>query len=233
MKKRVILLVAAVCAISVWAHDFEVDGIYYQKIEKGCVEVTFKGEQLTSVANEYTDTVIIPATVVYEDSVYRVTNLGLFAFAECDLLEAVIFTDIERICWGAFWKCYGIKAITIPASVQTIESFAFYDCENLATIYSKSLTPPELIEQAFDANNETQLRLTSTLYVPCGAVELYKAHEMWGQFRNIQCEENGDTALENTHGQSSITNCQKIMRDGRFIIICDGAEYNAQGVRID
>ena len=39
--------------------------------------------------------------------------------------------------------------------------------------------------------------------------------------------------VENTDIPSPIANCQKIMRDGRFIIICDGAEYNAQGVRID
>ena len=230
--KKIFTVVLVLCSLSAWAHDFEVDGIYYHIVGKDSVEVTFKGESLNSVANEYIDTVVIPATVDYEGTVFRVVNLGQFAFAQCELLEAVIFTNIERISWGAFWECKGIKSITITKSVQTIESFAFYDCENLATIYSKSLTPPELMEQAFDANNETQLRLTSTLYVPCGAVELYKAHEMWGQFRNIQCEENGDTALENTHGQSSIANCQKIMCNGQLVIVRDGVEYNAMGVEL-
>jgi hypothetical protein len=37
------------------------------------------------------------------------------------------------------------------------------------------------------------------------------------------------TAVENTHIQSSMTNCQKIIRKGQLIIIRDGIEYNAVG----
>lgn len=230
MKKIFTLLVALVATTALWAHDFVVDGIYYHKTEKGCVEVTFKGEAQNEVANEYTDTVVVPTTVVYEDSVYQVTTLGVFAFAGCSLLEAVVFTDVERISWGAFWGCLGMRSIVIPESVKVIESFAFYDCENLATIYSKSLTPPELMEQAFDANNETQLRLTSTLYVPCGAVELYKAHEMWGQFQDIQCLPEVETALHDI--QSPLSDLRKFVRDGQLVIVRDGAEYNAQGLKL-
>ena len=40
------------------------------------------------------------------------------------------------------------------------------------------------------------------------------------------------TAVENTHSQSPITNCQKLIRNGQLIIIRDGVEYNAQGVRL-
>ena len=37
------------------------------------------------------------------------------------------------------------------------------------------------------------------------------------------------TAVENTQIQSSMTNCQKIIRNGQLIIIRDGIEYNAVG----
>ena len=40
------------------------------------------------------------------------------------------------------------------------------------------------------------------------------------------------TAVENTHSQSPMTNCQKLIRNGQLIIIRDGVEYNAQGVRL-
>ena len=212
MRKLFSLFMALLATTSLWAHDFEVDGIYYNKVGKDSVEVTFKGEFLNSVANEYIDTVVIPATVDYEGTVFRVVNLGQFAFAECELLEAVIFTDIERISWGAFWECKGIKSITITESVQTIESFAFYDCENLSTIYCKSSTPPEMIEGAFDANNETQLRLTSTLYVPCEAIDVYKAHDTWGTFQDIQCVPEVENALHDN--QSPVSDLQKLMRNG-------------------
>ena len=227
MRKLFSLFMALLATTSLWAHDFEVDGIYYNKVGKDSVEVTFKGEFLNSVANEYIDTVVIPATVDYEGTVFRVVNLGQFAFAECELLEAVIFTDIERISWGAFWECKGIKSITITESVQTIESFAFYDCENLSTIYCKSSTPPEMIEGAFDANNETQLRLTSTLYVPCEAIDVYKAHDTWGTFQDIQCVPEVENALHDN--QSPVSDLQKLMRNGQLVIVRDGAEYNSLG----
>ena len=227
MRKLFSLFLALVATTSLWAHDFEVDGIYYHIVGKDSVEVTFKGESLNSVANEYIDTVVIPATVDYEGTVFRVVNLGQFAFAQCELLEAVIFTDIERISWGAFWECKGIKSITITKSVQTIESFAFYDCENLSTIYCKSSTPPEMIEGAFDANNETQLRLTSTLYVPCEAIDVYKAHDTWGTFQDIQCVPEVENALHDN--QLPVSDLQKLMRNGQLIIVRDGAEYNSLG----
>ena len=38
------------------------------------------------------------------------------------------------------------------------------------------------------------------------------------------------TAVENTHSQSPMTNCQKLIRNGQLVILRDGVEYNAQGV---
>jgi hypothetical protein len=43
---------------------------------------------------------------------------------------------------------------------------------------------------------------------------------------------NSATALDNTHSQSPITNCQKILRNGQLIILRDGVEYNAMGVEL-
>ena len=40
------------------------------------------------------------------------------------------------------------------------------------------------------------------------------------------------TAVENTHSQSPMTNCQKLLRNGQLIILRDGVEYNAVGVRL-
>lgn len=43
---------------------------------------------------------------------------------------------------------------------------------------------------------------------------------------------NAPTAVENTHGQSSITNYQKLIRDGQFLILYDGKTYNAMGIQV-
>jgi hypothetical protein len=40
------------------------------------------------------------------------------------------------------------------------------------------------------------------------------------------------TAVENTHSQSPMANCQKLLRNGQLIILRDGVEYNALGQEI-
>ena len=37
------------------------------------------------------------------------------------------------------------------------------------------------------------------------------------------------TSVENIHGSSSITNCQKMIRNGQFVIVRDGVEYTIMG----
>ena len=84
-----------------------------------------------------------------------------------------------------------------------------------------------MIEGAFDANNETQLRLTSTLYVPCEAINVYKAHDTWGTFQDIQCVPEVENALHDN--QSPVSDLQKFVRNGQLVIVRDGAEYNSLG----
>ena len=49
---------------------------------------------------------------------------------------------------------------------------------------------------------------------------------------SVEFEEDVNTAVDNTHSQSAMTNCQKIFRNGQLIILRDGVEYNAVGVRL-
>ena len=53
------------CATAVAAHDFEVDGIYYNILSETdkTVEVTFKGTSYSEYSNEYSGSVVIPSTV--------------------------------------------------------------------------------------------------------------------------------------------------------------------------
>ena len=52
-------------SLSTLAHDFEVDGIYYNILNKTAktVEVTFSGSSYIEVAREYTGDVVIPYSV--------------------------------------------------------------------------------------------------------------------------------------------------------------------------
>ena len=64
-------------AISVCAHDFEVNGIYYNIISATdlTVEVTYRGGTNYEYANEYSGEIIIPSTVSYKSKNLRELSL--------------------------------------------------------------------------------------------------------------------------------------------------------------
>lgn len=108
-------MVFLMVAMFSFAHDFEVNGIYYvitSSSEPLEVAVSFKGTSYSEYANEYTGTVNIPETVTYQGTTYSVTSIG------------------ER----AFRACEGLVSISIPNSVTTVGSSIFYGCTSLTSI---------------------------------------------------------------------------------------------------
>lgn len=122
------------CSISVSAHDFEVDGIYY-KITSSTdftVAVTYNGSSSTGV---YVNSVIIPETVTYNSRTYRVTSVDSNAFNDCEHLTSVIIPEgVTSIGWQAFAGCTLLSSIVIPEGVASIEYGTFSGCVNLPTI---------------------------------------------------------------------------------------------------
>ena len=79
------------CVGTATAHDFEVDGIYYNITNdtNKTVEVTCRGYYYDSYDNEYTGSVVIPESVTYNGSTYSVTSIGGIAFRGCPDLQAL------------------------------------------------------------------------------------------------------------------------------------------------
>ena len=100
--------------------------------------------------------------------------------------NTIIPEGVTNIGGMAFWNCSNsyyskpLTSIALPSSIKNIEPDAFMSCYALDTIYCYAITPPTTNQYAFDNYN-------ATLYVPCGSLEAYKAHEVWGQFSNIDC----------------------------------------------
>lgn len=66
-----------------------------------------------------------------------IKKIGSEAFTGCHSITELILDEcpeLESIGLRAFWKCTGLKKVTIPASVKFIEDYAFRDCSNLSDV---------------------------------------------------------------------------------------------------
>ena len=135
MKKIFLFISAAFITLSTLAHDFAVNGIYYNNLEGNNVEVTYRGTYSSAYDNEYSSSVMIPASVTYNGNTYSVTSIGGDAFSGCSSLTSVsIPNSVTSIGSYAFSYCSGLTSITIPNSVTSIGSSAFSSCTSLTSV---------------------------------------------------------------------------------------------------
>ena len=117
------------------AHDFEVDGIFYNKLNSSKVAVTYKGNSYSSYSKEYIGDVVIPSSVNYNGTTYSVTSIGDEAFRSCYSLTSIeIPNSVTSIGHYAFEDCKSLTGIEIPNSVTWIGNYAFSDCRSLTSI---------------------------------------------------------------------------------------------------
>ena len=114
LNKLLLAIIGLLLSTAALAHDFEVNGIYYNFLDQSAktVEVTYKGFSYNSYSDEYTGSVTIPSSVTYNGTTYSVTRIGA----------------------DAFERCTGLTEVTIPNSVTEIGGFAFYGCTGLKSI---------------------------------------------------------------------------------------------------
>lgn len=134
MRKILSLLILIVIPMAIMAHDFEADGIYFNKRGNEVI-VTYRGASWNSYTNEYSGNVIIPSSVTFNGTTYLVASIGDFAFRNCeDISNITIPNTITTIGYSALSGCTGLTSIDLPNSVTRIERYAFEGCNNLLNI---------------------------------------------------------------------------------------------------
>ncbi len=110
------------------AYDVEIDGIYYN------LNATDKTATVTK-GSGYSDDMVIPQIVNYNNQTYTVTRIGSHAFySRSSLTSITIPNSVTSIGLHAFSYCSSLTSITIPSSVTSIGDYAFYDCTSLTSI---------------------------------------------------------------------------------------------------
>ena len=123
MKRQLLLLAMMLLPLLANADAVEIDGIYYNLIEKG------KVAEVTSNPNKYSGGVTIPEKVTYNEVEYDVTSIGDNAFDNCQNLTSVtIPKSVISIGNYTFSDCYGLTSVTIPNSVTSLGTGTFDYC---------------------------------------------------------------------------------------------------------
>jgi hypothetical protein len=119
-----------------------------------------------------------------------------------------------------------LNELTLPSTVQTIEDNAFGQCAQVKKMNVKAAVPPVVESETFE-----DIDRSIQVLVPQGTLKLYREAPYWQEFFNI-AESEVMAGVENTMKPSTMTNCQKIIRDGNLVIIRDGVEYNVMGQQL-
>ncbi len=128
-----LLLLLLLPNISV-AHDFEVNGIYYN-IDGDNAVVTYKGTSYYHYSDEYSGEVTIPSSVTHDGTTYNVNSIGQYAFNNCSgLTNVIIPNSVTSIGYSAFYGCSGLIDITIPNTITSFRDYCFYGCIGLTSI---------------------------------------------------------------------------------------------------
>ena len=123
--------------------------------------------------------------------------------------NSTIPNSVTTIGSNAFYDCDGLTSVTIPNSVTTIGSYAFSGCSYIRTIYCQSATPP-----SYPSSFADDILMYSTLYVPTGCKSAYEAVDPWRNFWNIEeMEFNGIEDIVADGDEISV-----IVQDGEIVV---------------
>lgn len=134
MKKRIFLFVLFLMAtlVNVYAAiDFVINGINYR------IDNRYNGVRVISLPDgeKYTGSIVIPEYVFYDNKKYPVVVIGERAFCESSELSSVsIPNSVSTIESYAFYGCKILESITIPKSVHSISGDSFGGCDKLSSI---------------------------------------------------------------------------------------------------
>ena len=159
---------------------------------------------------------VIPEFVEHEGITYTVVALDNNALDECQGITSVELPNtIRRIGAEAFWYCTGISnelvipdqctfiggyafmgcsaisALTIGASVDTIQYSAFEDCTSLQSIHCNTPTPPFAEHIPTNPYYEDRSIFNNVptdipVFVSCLTIDQFLMSQDWSRFTNMQ-----------------------------------------------
>ena len=140
--------------------------------------------------------------------------------------EYTIPANVQETNVNSFNGSQYLQSVTIPASVQTIGLGSFVECTNLQSVINYATTPQTADKYLFDGVDTN----ACTLYVPAASLSDYQVADVWKEFFSIQTIESIATGIEGV--QSTENRVQKVIRDGKVLLLRGNKTYNTQGQQV-
>ena len=159
-------------------NKFVVDGIYYTVTSGNNVSVTYRDENYCSYDGE----VIIPSTVTYGGTTYNVTGVGQSAFRGCYVMGNLFITVPNSVTTIGTYAFYDSKIsyLEIGTGVTSIGDYAFRGAteDNLHILFCRRQNPPTVAANTFGSGNFEN----TNLWVSRMALARYKSARYWSDF---------------------------------------------------
>ena len=159
-----------------------------------------------------------------------ITMIDVYAFYYCTKLRSLTVPNgTTSIGVGALAYCYALTSISLPASMTSLGDGALADCLSLDSIICDAVTPPTVEPETFFNLTPSDI----TLSVPSESVNTYKTTPIWQDF-NIQAKNDIVNNIENIglDNEDCTNKTYKVFRNGQLVIIRNGVEYNAAGIKL-
>lgn len=118
---------------------------------------------------------IIPASV---------TTIRRGAFLGSSLKEIIFPDNLANISEGLMQNCTTLTDVRLGSGTEYIGDFVF-DGTSISDLWVAATLPPYTTEKAF-ADGNSDIFSRCTLHVPTGSKKLYRNHNRWGRFGNIE-----------------------------------------------
>ena len=101
------------------------------------------------------------------------------------MVSITIPAQVESLKSRTLADCLKLKSITLGESVSALSPNLLYGCFKLEELILRSATPPTCKENIFGIPSGERFYNQTALKVPDQALDAYREHEFWGNFKSI------------------------------------------------
>ena len=151
-----------------------------------------------------------------------------FADSKAKVQTLMLGESVTTINANSFDGFNALKTVSIGSNMSTIGAQAFANCQNMVDVYCYAVRYPNVQRNTFENSYIDYV----TLHVPAESVSHYKAHEVWGKFKEVVPIEGEETAIErvtmtNNNGKAPVIynlNGQRISKPAKGLNIINGRQ---------